>query len=85
MIAATAIVTELGGSTSHAAVVGRSLGKPVVVGCGAGALQSLAGRQVTADGGRGLLLDGLLPLSSAVDNLHLATFLAWRDSAARAA
>lgn len=85
MIAASAIVTELGGSTSHAAVVGRSLGKPVVVGCGAGALQALAGRQVTADGGRGLLLDGLLPLSRAADNPHLATFLAWRDSAARAA
>jgi pyruvate,orthophosphate dikinase len=85
MIAATAIVTELGGSTSHAAVVGRSLGKPVVVGCGAGALQALAGRQVTADGGRGLLLDGLLPLSAPADNPHLATFLAWRDQAARAA
>lgn len=85
MIAASAILTELGGSTSHAAVVGRSLGKPVVVGCGAGALQGLAGRQVTADGGRGLLLDGLLPLSPPTDNVHLATLLAWRDAAAQTA
>ena len=33
MIAATGIVTALGGATSHAAVVARALGKPCVVGC----------------------------------------------------
>ena len=43
MIAACAVVTEFGGSTSHAAVVGRSLGLPCVVGCGAGAVTSLGG------------------------------------------
>ncbi|HZZ25900.1 MAG TPA: pyruvate, phosphate dikinase, partial [Roseiarcus sp.] len=36
MIASRAVVTELGGSTSHAAVVGRALGLPCVVGCGKG-------------------------------------------------
>ena len=36
MIAARAVVTEQGGSTSHAAVVGRALGLPCVVGCGKG-------------------------------------------------
>ena len=40
MIAARAVVTELGGSTSHAAVVGRALGLPCVVGCGKGALDA---------------------------------------------
>lgn len=62
MIAARAIITEHGGSTSHAAVVGRALGKPCVVGCGAGALLGLAGRVVTVDGQAGAVLDGLLPV-----------------------
>ena len=62
MIAARAIVTELGGSTSHAAVVGRALGKPCVVGCGAGSLLGLAGRIVTVDGQAGAVLDGRLPV-----------------------
>src|SRR6202042_172250 len=36
MIAARAVVTERGGSTSHAAVVTRALGRPSVVGVGEG-------------------------------------------------
>lgn len=82
MLAATAIVTELGGATSHAAVVGRSLGKPVVVGCGAGTLSGLAGRLVTVDGGRGRVFDGLLPMMAAADDPVLATLHAWRCEAA---
>jgi pyruvate,orthophosphate dikinase len=62
MIAARAIVTEQGGSTSHAAVVSRALGRPCVVGCGAGALHGFAGRTVTVDGGSGLVYDGQLEL-----------------------
>ena len=84
MIAAAAIATELGGTTSHAAVVGRSLGKPVVVGCGEGALQALAGRAVTADGDRGLLLAGLLPLVAPAADPALQTLLAWRAAATAA-
>ena len=60
MIAARAVVTENGGSTSHAAVVGRALGRPCVVGCGAGAVAALAGRVVTVDGAAGLVYDGEL-------------------------
>ncbi len=59
MIVARAIITETGGATSHAAVVGRALGVPAVVGCGAG-LMALAGRTVTVDGGRGRIWDGAL-------------------------
>ena len=44
MIAARAVVTERGGSTSHAAVVTRALGRPSVVGVGEG---------VSAGAGRG--------------------------------
>jgi len=82
MIAAAAILTELGGSTSHAAVVGRSLGKPVIVGCGAGSLQALGGRMVTADGGPGVVYEGLLPLRSPVDDPVVATLAAWRAALA---
>ncbi|WP_067568857.1 pyruvate, phosphate dikinase [Nocardia acidivorans] len=58
MIAARAIVTELGGTTSHAALVSRELGRPCVVGCGPGVVDALVGRTVTVDGGAGLILDG---------------------------
>ena len=50
MIAARAVVTERGGSTSHAAVVTRALGRPSVVGVGEGVSAELAGRELTVDG-----------------------------------
>ncbi len=53
MLAARAIVTEYGGATSHAAVVSREIGRPCVVGCGAGVLESLAGHEITVDGTTG--------------------------------
>ena len=62
MIAARAVVTEFGGSTSHAAVVGRSLGLPCVVGCGAGAVTSLGGETVTVDGSAGRIYPGILEI-----------------------
>ncbi|MFM8356507.1 MAG: PEP-utilizing enzyme, partial [Gammaproteobacteria bacterium] len=62
MLAAAAVVTGTGGATSHAAVVGRALGKPVVTGCGPGALAALAGRAITVCGVSGQVFDGLLPL-----------------------
>lgn len=58
MIAASAVVTETGGATSHAAVVSRELGRPCVVGCGQGTVTALAGELVTVDGGRGRVLAG---------------------------
>lgn len=58
MIAARAIVTELGGTTSHAALVSRELGRPCVVGCGPGVVDALVGKTVTVDGGAGLVLLG---------------------------
>lgn len=60
MLHARAIVTEQGGSTSHAAVVGRALGLPCVVGCGDGALRELPGRVVTVDGQAGRIYAGEL-------------------------
>lgn len=60
MFVAQAVITERGGSTSHAAVVSRQLGVPCIVGCGDGALQGLVGRTVTIDGNGGYVLDGQL-------------------------
>ena len=60
MFFAEAVITERGGSTSHAAVVSRQLGVPCVVGCGDGALKGLGGRAVTIDGTRGIVFAGHL-------------------------
>lgn len=60
MIAARAVVTEKGGSTSHAAVVSRSIGVPCTVGIGEGASARLEAREVTVDGGSGQVFDGRL-------------------------
>ena len=62
MIAAVAVVTDLGGSTSHAAVVTRALGRPSVVGVGDGVAESMAGQLLTIDGGAGKVYAGRLPL-----------------------
>ena len=45
MLRASAIVTEIGGVTCHAAIVARELGKPCVVGCG-GARLLTSGQRV---------------------------------------
>jgi pyruvate,orthophosphate dikinase len=79
MLAAVAVVTEHGGSTSHAALVSRELGTPCVVGCGGGLVAGLAGRTVTVDGGTGEVFDGELlaePADLAHDP-HLARLRAW--------
>jgi len=61
MIAARAVVTERGGSTSHAAVVTRALGRPSVVGVGEGVSEALAGSELTVDGSAGVVYAGRLP------------------------
>ena len=62
MIAAQAVITERGGSTSHAAVVSRALGVPCITGCGEGSVTALAGQMVTVDGSNGRIFDGALPV-----------------------
>jgi pyruvate,orthophosphate dikinase len=60
MLAARGIVTEIGGATSHAAVVSREIGRPAVVGCGAGVVATLAGKLITVDGYEGEVREGVL-------------------------
>jgi pyruvate,orthophosphate dikinase len=83
MIPARAVVTEKGGSTSHAAVVSRALGLPCVVGCGEGTVTGLAGRQVTVDGESGRVYDGLLPVIAHAEHEHelLAPLIEWAREA----
>lgn len=78
MIAARAVVTEQGGSTSHAAVVSRALGRPCVVGVGAGAVLR-AGETVTVDGAGGLVYAGVLPTQAPreTEDARLSRLIEW--------
>lgn len=75
MIVAKAVITEQGGSTSHAAVVSRALSVPCVTGCGMGTLTGLAGQTVTVDGQTGRIYAGTLHAvaPSEGDDHHLKT------------
>jgi pyruvate,orthophosphate dikinase len=61
MSVSVAVLTELGGSTSHAAVVCREMAVPCIVGCGTGSVTALAGQVVTVDADSGTVHLGELP------------------------
>ncbi len=50
-----AVVTDIGGSLSHAAIVARELGIPAVVGCGDATTRLQTGDRVRIDGGAGVV------------------------------
>lgn len=79
MLVARAVITEQGGSTSHAAVVGRALGLPSVVGCGAGSVTALQGQTVTVDGEHGKVYSGALEVVTPreTEDERLAELLSW--------
>jgi len=56
---ASAIVTDEGGMTCHAAIVSRELGIPCVVGTGNGTEVLTDGLEITVDGSRGVVYKGL--------------------------
>ena len=61
---ASAIVTNRGGRTCHAAIIARELGVPAVVGCGDATRAIRDGQPVTvscAEGETGFVYDGVLP------------------------
>jgi len=97
MLASAGIVTGRGGSTSHAAVVARSLDKPCIVGCEAITVDADArtmtvdgrvhaeGAIVSIDGATGELFDGSLPLviSNYATRDSQARLLSWADECSR--
>jgi pyruvate,orthophosphate dikinase len=76
ILAARGVVTEVGGASSHAAIVARELGRPAVVGCGAGLSTQLAGRMITVDGDTGEVRDGPAGPSAVADTPELDRFAA---------
>jgi pyruvate,orthophosphate dikinase len=79
IIAARGVVTERGGSTSHAAVVTRALGRPSVVGVGEGVTAEWEGTEVTVDGSAGVVYAHRLRTTEVDDNdvPGLAALVAW--------
>jgi pyruvate,water dikinase len=60
---ASAILADVGGDTSHAAITSRELGIPAIIGIQRlEALRNLDAQDVTVDGSRGKVYRGLLPL-----------------------
>jgi pyruvate, orthophosphate dikinase len=83
-LAARAVITERGGTTSHAAVVGRQMGLPCVVGCGDGVAERLVGRVVTVDAGAGLVHEGKPEMPDGItrdSSPQIESFLRWRTEA----
>ena len=75
MLAAAAIVTGNGGSTCHAAVVARGLGKPAVV-----ALKNVQLREgeiISVDAGTGVVVRGAVEMAEACNKKEVNIFLRW--------
>ena len=72
---ASAIVTNRGGRTCHAAIIARELGVPAVVGCGDAMDKVADGSEVTvscAEGDTGFIYQGLIPyerITTDLDNM----------------
>ncbi|MDA9004050.1 phosphoenolpyruvate synthase [bacterium] len=69
---ASAIVTNRGGRTCHAAIIARELGIPAVVGCGDATAKLTTGQDVTvscAEGDTGMVYGGLLDFDVAQNDL----------------
>ncbi|MBE1531505.1 pyruvate, phosphate dikinase [Actinomadura algeriensis] len=74
LAAAAGVVTAVGGTTSHAAVVARSMGRPAVV--GAAGLAVADGAVITIDGTSGEVVAGR-GCTVATANPHLDRLLGW--------
>ncbi|GAW35954.1 pyruvate, phosphate dikinase [Roseovarius sp. A-2] len=93
MHAAAGVLTERGGMTSHAAVIGRGIGLPCVVGASEIHFQSRrkqltmpggrvvkAGEMLTIDGTNGIVLAGEAPLLEVARDGSFQTFMSWADN-----
>jgi len=93
MHASVGVLTQRGGMTSHAAVIGRGMGKPCVVGASdiqiglrrkqivfADGRTLRAGDWLTLDGSHGEVLAGDTPLLEPARDPALATLMTWADA-----
>jgi phosphohistidine swiveling domain-containing protein len=81
MLVASAIVTFAGGTTCHAAVVAREIGRPCVV--NAQLHRRLRpGMAVTVDGTSGSIYRGRLPLTNARPTKEVAILMKWKQGTA---
>ncbi len=67
---ASAIVTDLGGRTSHAAIVSRELGIPAIVGTNSATKILRTGEVITVDGESGKVFEGSVTKTEAVTTLY---------------
>lgn len=94
MHVASAVLTERGGMTSHAAVIGRGLGLPCIVGASSMRFQITkrmitapdgrvlkAGDLITIDGTSGQVLMGEAPMHEAALDDAFQTLMGWADEA----
>lgn len=91
MLASKGVLTQLGGRTSHAALVARQYGIPTVCGCGALKIDDAArtasmngvtlkeGDIISIDGTLGEIYDRALSTEPARVTGDFATFMAWTD------
>jgi pyruvate,water dikinase len=70
---ASAIITNKGGRTCHAAIVARELGVPAIVGCGIATELLNEGQEITAscaEGDEGIVYEGIIPFNKVETNLN---------------
>ncbi len=67
---ASAIVTDVGGRTCHAAIVSRELGIPCVVGTGTATHTLKTGQIITVDGSKGLVFKGKIESKATPEEIH---------------
>lgn len=73
MRVASAILADVGGDTSHAAITSRELGIPAIIGIQRlEILRALDGQDVTVDGTRGRVYRGMLPLREVGGEMDLS-------------
>lgn len=84
MFESVAVVTELGGATSHAALVCREIGLPCVAGAGEGLVDRLVGTVITVDGAAGVVYDGEHEAGQSGDNPWLEDLLEYAATAGAA-
>lgn len=82
MFQSVGVVTEVGGATSHAALVCREIGLPCIVGAGDGLVEALADQVITIDGAAGTVYAGdSVAAQSVTDDPHVQALLRFADQA----